>query len=223
MQEQEKGSAMKIIAVSVFGMMLFLCGCGNTATNTHNKQSAKSTLDTSIILMPNASTYNLNKVAQGAVGFSALIENKDAETITIAHPSVCFPAEYRQGEVMSFGDSHGKSEILLKITKPNGKIVILRDGHHAFFDPGNIDHLLIAPGETERFYVGWFFQNARGRWENDSEAWKVFLSKGTYKVRILLRNTFPKASIYNKAAAKTRFVNVWTGEIQSEEVKVEIK
>lgn len=200
--------------------MLFLWSCGSA--NTDDRQSAELTQDTSITLTPKTSTYDLNKVSQGIINFSALIKNTGTETITIAHPSVCFPDEYLLGEVRNVTDSHGKSEILLKITKSDGDIVVLRDGYHGF-DPGNIHHIVIPPGEAKSFHVGWFFQNARGRWENNRDAWEVFLQKGTYKVSILFRNTFPKAAIFNKTDSKTRFVDVWTGELQSEEVTVEIK
>lgn len=83
--------------------------------------------------------------------------------------------------------------------------------------------LTIPPGGTESFSVGWFFQNARGRWENDTEAWMVFLEKGTYKIRIIFRNVFPKAAVYNTSADKHESVSVWTGEMLSREIAVEIK
>jgi len=66
----------------------------------------------------------------------------------------------------------------LNITKPDGSNVILRDGNLYGFDPKNVYLLTIPPGEIRTFDVGWFFQNARGRWERDDEAAKVFLMRG---------------------------------------------
>jgi hypothetical protein len=163
------------------------------------------------------------KVPQGVVAFLATIRNERPETITIAHPSTCSPAEIKVGGTRYFKDNHGKSELLLEITKPNGRKVTLRDGWMYGFDPNNVYLLTIPPGGTGNFSLGWFFQNARGRWENDGEAATVFLQKGTYKVRIIFRNVFPKASVYNTAANKPESVNVWMGEMQSEEVIIEIR
>jgi hypothetical protein len=162
-------------------------------------------------------------VTQGVVGFSAIIKNEGPETITIAHPSMCLPADYKPGETRNISKNRGKSEILLMITKPDGTNSILRDGWMHGFDPNNVGHLTIPPGGTQTFSLGWFFLNARGRWENDAEAATTFLGKGTYKVRIILRNAFPRAFVYNMGASKPEVVSVWTGEMQSEEVTVEIK
>jgi hypothetical protein len=71
--------------------------------------------------------------------------------------------------------------------------------------------------------LGWFFQNARGRWENDAEAAAAFLDKGKYKVTIIFRNALPFAYLNNADTNKPELVKVWTGEMQSEEVAVEIK
>ena len=111
----------------------------------------------------------------------------------------------------------------MKITKPDGTRVILRDGWMFGFDPNNVYHLTIPPGGTERFYLGWFFQNARGRWENDAEAATVFMDKGIYRVSVLFRNEFPWAFIDSNYTDKVHFERVWTGEMQSEEVAIEIK
>lgn len=183
--------------------------------------AAQPTSDISITLIPNAGTYDLAKVPLGVVNFTATIRNGSLKTITIAHPSICFPAEFNLGNARHFKDNHGKSEILLEITRPNGIKVTLRDGWIHFFDPNSASLITIPPGGKGSFLVGWFFQNARGRWENDDEAWTVFLDKGTYQVRILFRNIFPKA--YNHAANEPEFVNVWTGEMQSEKAVVEIR
>jgi hypothetical protein len=177
----------------------------------------------SILLLPRSATFDMGKVPQGAVGFTASIKNEGTTTIIIAHPSTCIPADYKQGEIRRFNDSHGKSEILLKITKPNGADVILRDGYLHYFDPGNVPLITIPPNGTGTFDIGWFFQNARGRWEHDDEAAKVFLLMGKYKIRILLRNVLPKAVLYDQNTKKIKFINVWTGEMESAEITIEVK
>lgn len=177
----------------------------------------------SILLIPRSSVFDIDKVPQGAAGFTALIENKGATAITIAHPSICFPAGYGQGETRHFSDSHGKSEILLKITKPDNTDIVLRDGHLYYFDPGNIPFITIPPNGTGSFDVGWFFENARGRWEDDDKAAKVFLLRGTYKISILLRNVFPKAALYDEITRENKFIDVWTGEIESAVTTIEVR
>jgi hypothetical protein len=98
----------------------------------------------------------------------------------------------------------------------------LRDGPY-YFDPKKIDRFTIQLGESRQFYVGWFFQHARGRWENDTVASNLFLNRGQYKVRLLYRNFFPKAAVYDRSTNKTNFIKVWTGEILSNEVMVIIR
>jgi len=165
----------------------------------------------------------MDEVAKGAVRFTASIRNEGLTGITIAHPSICFPAEYKQGEPRRFDESHGKSEILLKIRKPDGTNIILRDGHLHYFDFGNIAFLTIPPNGTGTFHVGWFFQNARGRWERDDEAARAFQLRGVYAVRICFRNIFPKAALYDENAKEIKFIDVWTGEMESAEIEIEVQ
>ncbi len=198
-------------------LMVLSCAARNTATKVTSPPNA------SITMTPYSVTYDLSEVPQGAVRFTASIRNEGTTPMTIAHPSICFPADYKSGEIRRFNDSHRKSEILLEITKPNGTSVILRDGQLHGFDPKNVYLLKIPSGEIRTFDVGWFFQNARGRWERDDEAAKAFLLKGKYKIKILFRNFFPKAALYDEHTKESRFVDVWTGEIESAQVTVEIK
>jgi hypothetical protein len=193
------------------------CRWHNTQSKVHFNPGA------SILLVPRSATFDLGKVPQGAVGFTASIKNEGSTTITIAHPSICFPADYKPGETRRFNDSHGKSEILLKITKPDGADVILRDGYFHYFDPGNVPLITIPPNGTGTIAVGWFFQNARGRWEQDDQAAKVFLLKGKYKISILLRNAFPKAALYYANTKESKFTDVWTGEMESPEITIEVE
>ena len=173
-------------------------------------------------LNPRASEYHIRDVSKGAVHFSASVANQGDGLMTFAHPAICFPVGHTIGKSLNFQDRHGKSEILLTIEKPDGRIVVLRDGPH-FFDPDNISHFNIGPGESKLFHVGWFFQNARGRWEDDVKAQSVFMEEGRYRVRLLYRNSFPSAFVYDTSTSKTMILDVWTGEIQSNEVIVEIR
>jgi hypothetical protein len=208
----------RIIFASFLAVM-FVVSC-----SWHNPGSTvDSKSDTSIRLLPRSNTFDLAKVPQGVVGFTALVKNERPTAITIAHPSICFPTDYKQGEARHIEDSHGKSEILLKITKPNGVDVILRDGYLGYFDPGNVPLIEIPANESGIFDLGWFFQNARGKWEHNDEAAKVFLMRGTYKIRILFRNAFTKAVLYDKDTKEVKFIDVWTGEMESPEATIEVK
>lgn len=200
-------------------MIMLIVSCAGRSTHSEVGLGPR----VSIRLIPRSATFDIYRVPQGAVSFTASIKNAGTRTVTIAHPSLCVPADYQQGEIRRFRDSHGKSEILLRITKPGGSQVVLRDGYIFQFDPGNVPLITIAPNGTGTFELGWFFPNARGRWERDAEAAKVFLSKGAYKVKILFRNTLPKAVIYNPETQESKFVEVWTGEMESAEVTIEVR
>jgi hypothetical protein len=175
-----------------------------------------------LTLSATAATYTLDEVRAGQVGFEATITNLGTSPILIAHPTACFPAGYQMGQTLSLEERHGRSEILLEIAQPNGQTAVLRDGPHNF-DPGGLDRFTLLPNEAQQFDLGWFFQNARGRWEDDLKAQGVFLLEGQYRVQLTYRNQFPKAFVYDPATAKGGFVNAWTGELQSNVVTIEVK
>jgi hypothetical protein len=168
-----------------------------------------------VTLTPSSSTYGLDAAAEGAVRFSAEIRNPRDHRVVVAHPTVCWPADR---VTIREEDRHGRSEILLGVTRPDGRRITLRDGPH-FFDPGGVAHLRIPPKGSQQFTVGWFFRNARGRWENDNDAATLFAARGDYTVEIVLRNVFRCAI----EPDKWKLVDVWTGEMRSEPVKITIK
>jgi len=169
----------------------------------------------SIILKPDTSTFSLEDVTRGRVGFTATIRNRGHERVVIGHPSVCVPADFGPGKSASREDWHGVSEILFTIDRPDHDRVVLREGMFAFFEPDNVDRLEIEPGADATFHVGWFFPNARGRWENDQVSWEVFRQPGEYKVSILYRNRFPRAWTRDRTSGKVSMVDVWQGEFES--------
>ena len=205
------------------GVVFFLMGVLTGCSCLHPAPRAASGQAASIALLPRAGAFDAREVPQGAVGFTAAVRNDGPTALVIAHPSVCFPADYRQGETRRFDEAYGKSEILLKITRPDGAGIVLRDGSLHHFDPGNVPLLTIPPNGTGTFDVGWFFPNARGRWEQDDEAARVFLLKGGYRIRLLFRNAFPRAALYDATTGKTTFIDVWTGEMESAEIMIEVR
>lgn len=212
----------------IFALLLAIAPA--TGCNKHSpdlawkspESKAYSNPGLSIALVPRSSTFDLSQVPQGAVGFTASIRNEGKTIITIAHPTICEPAN-SQGKERHINEFHGKSEILLKIKKPDGTSVILRDGYMHPFDPDLHPLRTIPPKGTGIFDVGWFFQNQRGRWEQDDLAAKVFLSKGKYGIRILFRNFLPKARLYDEKTGKVSIIDVWTGEMESGEITIEVK
>lgn len=208
----------KAILLMTLFLLLFLTWEKSLGEQNTHKISSSSSITLELIPIMHEGEW--------VKSFTARIKNNDTKSVTIAHPAASWPEKPEAGVVKAVEDLHGKSEILLEVTKPDGSKVILRDGTMHYFDPGNSPCLNIEPGKTDSFHVGWFFQNARGRWENDLKAWKVFEDKGTYKVRIFLRNAFSHA-IYNYEEGNTLKVkhvkDVWTGEVESDEVAVLVK
>lgn len=212
---------MKTLIIFFVTLLIVMPAASGTAF--YAEATANPPAGASILLFPGARIFTLDAVQRGAVGFTAVIKNEGRAVFTVAHPSICVPPDYKWGETRRLGDSHGKSEILLKITKPDGSNVVLRDGYFYYFDPGNIPVIAIPPKGTGSFHVGWFFQNARGRWERDDKAANLFMGKGKYKVSILFRNVFPHAVLYDESTRETRLVDVWTGEMESPEIAIEVK
>jgi hypothetical protein len=176
----------------------------------------------SITLGPESSEYPLDDVFKGTFQFAVAVENMDEGPITFAHPTICFPGDHRIGNSLDLRTRYGNSEILLTVRRPDGSEIVLRDGPH-FFDPDNVSHFIIGPGESGLFYIGWFFQNARGGWEDDISAKDVFTGRGEYRLKLLYRNFFPKALIHDSSTDQSRYTGVWTGEIHSNEITVTIK
>ena len=176
----------------------------------------------SVTLAPVLPEVSAKDVPYGAVRFHASIRNSGEHEVIVAHPSICLPSDHDLKKTWKFVELHGKSEILLRITRPDNRTVVLRDGHF-FFDPGGLSHFAIAPGGTARFDLGWFFQNARGRWENWQVADTVFLDRGRYTVQLLFRNVLPKAAIADQASGRMTVTDVWTGEVLSNQAEVEVR
>lgn len=207
--------------VIVLLSLLTIAGCKND--NQAHPPAADSDAQALVITLgPESSIYDIEEVFKGAVQFAVSVENRGGSEITFAHPVICFPENHRIGDSLNIREYHGKSEILLTVEKPDGSVVTLRDGPH-FFDPDNASYFIIDPGESDLFYIGWFFQNARGGWEDNIKAENVFTGRGLYRLKLLYRNFFPKALIHDAQTSKSRFTDVWTGEIQSNEVVVTIQ
>ena len=91
------------------------------------------------------------------------------------------------------------------------------------FDPNNSQTLLVPPHGAASFELGWFFQNARGRWEQDILASRIFQVKGKFTVQLVFRNQLKHAVIYDQDTKQTHIHDVWQGELTSNPVTIEVK
>jgi hypothetical protein len=208
-------------AVLVPLMLITLGGCDG-GQNTAISPPETTLHPPKITLGPESSEYTRDEVFKSTVQFAVAVENKNTGPITFAHPAICFPEKHQIGESLDLRVRHGKSEILLTVRRPDGSEIVLRDAPH-FFGPDNVSHFFIDPGESGLFFIGWFFQNAQGGWENDISPRDVFTGRGEYRLKLLYRNIFPKALIHDTATGRSRYTDVWTGEIRSNEVTVTIQ
>lgn len=179
------------------------------------RRSARPAGDVELSLESSEPNYTLEDVDRGAVRFVAKITNSSDKTLVVGHPSFCFPSRALSAGIR-LDDRDGKSEILLQIRKPNGEQVNLRD--ESQFEPEFVSHLVIPPKDSKQFSLGWFFQNARGKWDDDRVAWTVFAAKGSYVVQLTLRNTFP----YLISPTQSEPLAVWTGELRSKPIKIQV-
>lgn len=211
------GALIAAVVVNL-AVALLVAGCAGSS-EVSSTLPASSAL--SLELASDSTSYDGEGVRRGAVGFTATIRNAGSTPIVVGHPSVCFPAGYRKGQSIDARERRGNSEILLEIERPDGEIVVLRESPMSRFEPEHFDHVRLPPGGSGSFRLGWFFENARGKWEDDREAWRVFSDPGVYRVEATLRNRWPKALIRD-ASGESVFVDVWTGEIRSPEVVLQI-
>lgn len=139
--------------------------------------------EVSLELTPTAAVYDLNKVRHGAVQFWATVHNGSDREIILAHPWVCrstdSPADCRETRSLDPASRRGKAEILLTVRRPHGKTVALRDGLR-WFEPDQADHMTLSPGQSGRFHLGWFFENARApaAWWDPELGMRLFTAKG---------------------------------------------
>lgn len=217
------GSGRVGLVCCLLSVASLVAGCaGSSGVSSTLPDSTPLSLE----LASDSTSYSVEGARRGAVGFTATIRNAGSTPIVVGHPSVCFPAGYRRGQSIDARERRGNSEILLEIERPDGEIVVLRESPMSRFEPGRFDHVRfdhvrLPPGGSGSFRLGWFFENARGKWEDDREAWRVFTDPGVYRVEAILRNRWPKALIRD-ASGESVFVDVWTGEIRSPEVVLQI-
>ncbi len=176
-----------------------------------------------LTLTPGSQVYSLNQASLGKVHFMAELSNRTDDVLVIAHPLTTFPEGYKHGDEYLPENRHGLAEIILNITQPDGEVVVLREGGRKYFEPGNLDYFYILPKSSKSFYVGWFFQNSKGRWEDDNQAWKAFAQKGKYEVYMVYRNFLPQAAVRTNPMEKAEFIKPWNGEIVSEVITIEVK
>lgn len=174
-----------------------------------------------LTLRPAKDVYGLEE-AQGNVTIFASLENIGNEPLLLAHPNVCFPRDFQEGERFYVKEREGKSEISILISLPNDTQISLRNDFR-FFEPGNRDHLVIQPGESKEIKFGWFFPASLGQWAYDSGgplAEPLFLLRGTYHVEVNFKNVFPKAYVYDEGREYHMIDTAWTGEIQANTIVV---
>ncbi len=163
------------------------------------------------------------------IRFLVTFKNNTSKPLTIAHP-FWVRANILKEEGSKFTTAlYGKSELLLVITKPDNEKVTLREAafsHQFEFVTSSqhdaYSHLTIPPNHEETIVEGWFHENARGKWDDDIKAWNVFSNKGVYKVKVVLNNMHSKASINKVGGGTHDILDIWTGQIQSNETIVNI-
>jgi len=51
----------------------------------------------------------------------------------------------------------------------------------------------------------------------------LFHERGPYRASLLFRNTFPQAIVNDPEVKRVDYLQVWTGELRSNEVSLEVK
>ncbi len=171
-----------------------------------------------LTLRPAQDAYDLEEARVGNIILIAGLENSGNTPLILAHPNVCFPHDYQQGQSFHMAEREDKSEISLLITLPNETQISLRHNLLRMFEPGNKDHLIIQPGESREIRFGWFAPASLGQWDDDSGGAitdPIFSQKGTYHIDVKFTNLFPKAYIFDEAGISQMIDTAWTGEVQS--------
>jgi len=176
-----------------------------------------------LTLRPAQDAYDLEEAKLGNVTLIASLENIGNMPLILAHPNVCFPHDYQEGQSFHMTERAGKSEISLLITRPNAAQISLRNNLLRMFEPGNEDHLIIQPGESKEIQFGWFAPASLGQWDYDSGGAitePIFSQKGTYHIDVKFINLFPKAYIYDEVGNSRMIDTAWIGEAQSNTIIV---
>ena len=187
-----------------------------TLNCTQDEQNSAQLLK--LTLRPAQDEYDLEEARLGNVTLIAGLENIGNMPLILAHPNVCFPHDYQEGESFHMKERDCKSEISILITLPTETQISLRNNLLRMFEPDNKDHLVIQPGQSTEIQFGWFAPASLGQWDYDSGGAitePLFSQKGTYHIGVKFTNLFPKAYIYDEAGNSHMIDTVWTGEVQS--------
>jgi hypothetical protein len=166
--------------------------------------------------------FSFDDADSGELTITARFKNLGGGPVFLAHPSTTVPDGYEPGGTFSMSERHGRSDILLYITRPDGGEVVLRNNALRGFEPGNRFRLDIPPGETREIRLGWLGQFfALGMWDDLREP--VFTERGVYKFRMVYRNRFHKAFSFKRDCDVLENDAPWTGELESNAILVRVE
>jgi len=99
---------------------------------------------------------------------------------------------------------------------------VLRNNALRGFEPANAFRLDIPSGDTREIRLGWlgpFF--ALGMWEDLREP--IFTERGDYTVRMVYRNHFGRAFNFKREGDVFENDTPWTGELESNTIRVRVE
>ena len=203
--------------------MLFLCCVTPTiCLSTETKEPMTLRIE------PTFPTYDLipglGHPAYANVDVKAYFYNQSRESIALANPSICYPAEFVGKESLNYKDvTKGKLEMVVLITTPDGREIKLKDLD--LFFPEGAFHLAIAPGESKEILLSKFspYFNVASWMIYDDKAITepLFGHPGTYQMTVAYKNIFPECLFNTENGSET--IKVWTGEVVSNTIEIEIK
>jgi hypothetical protein len=164
------------------------------------------------------STFSLEEVND--IHFTARFENNSEDTIILAHPNICLPAEPQEGEVIAIDPS--QANLMVWITTPSGNQIVLRNSFFNKFllDPSHAastDHLILLPGgSVEVIFHNFHPYSSINPWDFINEP--IFRMKGRYSIQMVYKNHYPCA-----LTDETDCVVPWMGEITSNIILVEVE
>lgn len=207
-------SGLRFIAVVCAGLFLLPCTGVSQESSMHGPASGPLELT----IRPQESAYDLKKARVGNVTILARVQNTGKQSVLLAHPNMCFPHKLREGQ--SLMRDLSQSHLSVLIENPQGATTVLSNNGLRMFEPGNVGHLTLMPGESKEFLLGWFGPNYNvGQWHMDKP---VFTETGRYRITVRYKNAYPVAYIFDQEG-KRSVADAWIGEFQSNTISLPIR
>ena len=165
------------------------------------------------------SVWNVEEAYIALENVTAYLKNSSETPVTVSDPHQTLPQIALEATTYTLDPE--ASYLKLIVLSPGGDEVEYRSNIFFSFMGGSF-HLLLHPKESFKFGLGKIgpYYNAPGFVPSDNYSESHFKIPGRYRLRLILKNIYSISSPNGKIK---NLVKVWTGELHSNTIEIELK